>query len=141
MSVRRRVRSITGPTEVSVSEHLRRIPPAVRPMVQAARRTMKSVAPKANEIAYRTSRSPGAKSPSMYKISRYVVDEVQVAGIGTFQRYAALFFSRGSELHNNSGLLEGSGKARFVRLRTPADAERRAVKRIVKEAFKLGGRA
>jgi hypothetical protein len=126
---------------ISVSEHLKRISPAVRPIVQAARRTVKSVAPKAKEVAYNTARSPGAKSPSMYKISRYVVDDLQVAGIGTFPKHSALFFSRGTELDNSSGLLEGSGKARFVRLRTPADAERPAVKRIVKEAFKLGGSA
>jgi hypothetical protein len=128
-----------APAEISVSEHLRRIPPAVRPTVQAARRMVKSVAPKATEIAYRSSRSPGAKSPSMNKVARYVVDDVQIAGIGTFPRYASLFLSRGSELDDRDGLLEGGGKARFVRLRTPADAQRPAVKRIVREAFKLGG--
>ena len=122
-----------------VSEHLRRIPPAVRPTVQAARRTVKSAAPMAKEIAYRSSRSPGATSPSMYKVCRYVVDDVQVVGIGTFPKYASLFFSRGRELDDGSGLLEGAGNARFVRLRTPADAERPAVKRIVRQAFKLGG--
>jgi hypothetical protein len=99
---------------------------------------VKSIAPKATEIAYNTKRSPGAKSPSMYKISRYVIDDVQVAGIGAFPNYAALFFARGTELNNESGLLEGSGQSRFVRLRTPADAARPALKRIVKEAFKLG---
>lgn len=125
------------PASVSVSEHLKRIPPTVRPTVQAARRTVKAAAPKAREIAYRSSRSPGAKSPSMYKVSRYVVDEVQIVGIGTFPRYAAMFFSRGGELDDPSGLLKGSGKARFVRLRTPADAERPALKRIVKQASRM----
>lgn len=127
------------PAEVPVSEHLRRIPPAVRSTVQAARRTVKSAAPKAKEIAYRSSRSPGASSPNMYKICRYVVDDVQVAGIGAFPKYAALFFADGRELDDGSGLLLGSGKARFVRLRTPAEAERPAVKRIVKQAFNLSG--
>lgn len=123
----------------SVSEHLRRIPPALRPTVQAARRTVKAAAPKAKEITYRSSRAPGAKSPSMYKLFRYVVDDVQVAGIGTFPKYAAMFFARGGELDDPGRLLVGSGKARLVRLRTPADAERPALKRIVKQAFKLGG--
>lgn len=126
------------PAEISVSEHLKKIPPAVRPIVQAARRTVKSVAPKANEIPYRTSRSAGAKSRNMNKVCRYVVEDVQVAGIGTFPKYASLFFSRGSELDDGSGLLKGSGKSRFVRLLTPADAKRPAVKRFVREAFKLG---
>ncbi|MGH2471093.1 MAG: hypothetical protein ACRDG6_01630 [Candidatus Limnocylindria bacterium] len=125
--------------EMTVSEHLRRIPPVVRRTVQAARRTVKSAAPKAEEIAYRSSRARGASPPSMYKICRYVVDDVQVAGIGTFPTYASLFFSRGRELDDGSGLLGGTGEARFVRLRTPADAERPAVKRIVRQAFKLGG--
>ncbi len=128
---------MTRPAEVSVSEHLKKIPPAVRPIVQAARRTVRSVAPKASEIPYRTSRSV-AKSPNMYKVCRYVVDDVQVAGIGTFPKYASLFFSRGSELDDGSGLLQGTGKARFVRLLTPADAKRPAVKRFVREAFRLG---
>jgi hypothetical protein len=123
--------------EISVAEHLRGIPPGVRGTVQAARRTVKSIAPKAKEIAYNTKRSPGAKSPSMYKISRYVVDEVQVAGIGAFPKYAALFFARGTELDNGSELLHGTGKARFVRLPTPADAERPAIKRVIREAFRL----
>jgi hypothetical protein len=128
------------PAEISVAEHVRRISPTVRPTVQAARRMVKSVAPNAKEIAYRTSRSPGAKSPSMNKMARYVVDGVQVAGLGTFPNYASLFFSRGSELDDGSGLLEGGGKARFVRLRTPADAGRPAVKRIVRLAFKVAAK-
>jgi hypothetical protein len=128
---------VPPPRDISVAEHLKRIPPGVRATVQATRRTVKSVAPKAKEIAYNTTRSAGAKSPSMYKISRYVVDDVQVAGIGAFPKYAALFFARGTELDNRSVLLHGTGKARFVRLRTPADAERPTVKRIIREAFKL----
>jgi hypothetical protein len=124
--------------ELPISEHLRRIPPARRSTVQAARRTVKAAAPKATEIAYRSSRTPGATSPSMYKVCRYEVDDVQVAGIGTFPKYATLFFSRGRELDNSSGLLEGSGKARFIKLRTPADAQRPAVKRIVRQAFSSG---
>ena len=126
------------PAQIPVSEHLKRIPPDRRRTVQAARRMVKSAAPKAKEIAYRSSRSPGAKSPSMYKMFRYLVDDAQVIGIGTFPRYASLFFARGDELDDGSGLLEGSGKARFVRLRTPADVERPALKRIVRQAVKLG---
>jgi hypothetical protein len=122
---------------ISAAEHLRRIPPGVRPTVRAARRMVKAAAPKAKEITYRSSRTPGANSPSMYKLFRYLVDEAQVAGIGTFPKYAAVFFARGGEIDDPSGLLEGSGKARFVRLRTPADAERPALKRIVKQAFRM----
>lgn len=119
------------------SEHLKRIPPAMRPTVQAARRAVKSAAPKASETTYRTSGVRGAKSRAMYKVFRYLVDDVQVAGIGTFPTHASLFFRRGSELDDDSGLLEGSGKARFIRLRTPADAARPVVKRLIRKAFTL----
>jgi hypothetical protein len=72
----------------------------------------------------------------MYKMFRYVVDDVQVAGIGTFPTSVSLFFRRGRELDDESGLLEGTGTARFIRLRTPADAERPGVKRLIRKAFK-----
>lgn len=77
----------------------------------------------------------------MYKIARYVVDDTQVAGIGTFSTYVALFFRRGRELDDRDGLLEGSGASRYVRLRTPADAARPAVKRLVRAAVRLSSTA
>ena len=74
----------------------------------------------------------------MWKLARYAVDDEFVAGIGTFSTYAALFFYRGRELDDGTGILEGSGRdARFIRLRTPADATRSAVKGIVRKAFAL----
>jgi hypothetical protein len=51
-----------------------------------------------------------------------------------------MFFYRGREIDDGSGLLQGSGKdSRFVTLRTPADADGPAVKGLVKKAFKLEG--
>jgi hypothetical protein len=124
--------------EIPVAEHLKKLPPAVRPIVQAARRTVKAVAPKADEISYRS--QPPRSSSYMWKIVRYAVDGENVVGIGTFPRHSTLFFYRGRELDDGSGLLEGSGKdSRFVTLRAPADAERPDVKRLVRKAFKLGG--
>jgi uncharacterized protein DUF1801 len=124
--------------EIAVSEHIKKIPPTVRPIVQAARRTVKTVAPKADEISYQS--QPPRSSTYMWKIVRYAVDGQNVVGIGTFARHSTLFFYRGRELDDGSGLLEGSGKdSRFVTLKTPADAERPAVKRLLREAFNLGG--
>jgi hypothetical protein len=124
--------------DIPVSDHIRKIPPAVRPIVQAARRTVKAAAPKANEISYRS--EPPRSSRYMWKIVRYAVDGANVVGIGTFPGHSTLFFYRGRELDDGSGLLEGSGKdSRFVTLRVPADAERPAVKRLVRKAFQLGG--
>ncbi len=124
--------------EIPVSEHLKKIPPAMRPTVQAARRTVKAVAPSAQEIGYRG--KPPRTSGYMWKLVRYAVDDGNVVGIGTFPSHATLFFYRGRELDDGSGLLQGGGKEmRFITLRTPADAERPAVIRMVRKAFKLGG--
>lgn len=124
--------------EIPVLEHIKKIPPSVRPIVQAARRTVQAVAPKADEISYQS--QPPRSSTYMWKIVRYAVDGTNVVGIGTFPRHSTLFFYRGRELDDGSGLLEGSGKdSRFITLREPADAERPAVKQLVRKAFKLGG--
>ena len=126
--------------KVSVSEQVKKIPPATRTTVQAAIKTVKAVAPDAEEIAYRSS-APRSKA-MMWKIVRYAVDGANVVGIGTFSNHSALFFYRGRELDDGSGLLHGSGKdSRFITLRAPADAEQPVVKRLVRNAFKLAGTA
>src|SRR5438552_7997322 len=123
-------------TQTTVSEQVKKIPSTVRPTVNAARRAVKTAAPKAKEIAYQ-SKPPRSKS-AMWKLARYSIGGDYVAGIGTFSTYATIFFYRGRELDDPSGILEGSGKdSRFIRLRTPADATRPAVKRIVRRAFTL----
>ena len=124
--------------EIPVSDHIKKIPPAVRPIVEAARRTVKAAAPTADEISYQS--QPPRSSIYMWKIVRYAVDGANVVGIGTFQRHSTLFFYRGRELDDGSGLLQGSGKdSRFVTLKAPADVERPAVKRLLRKAFTLGG--
>lgn len=124
--------------QIPLSEHLKRVPPKVRPTVKAAIKTVKEAAPKADEITYRS--EPPRSSSAMWKLVRYAVDGKNVVGIGTFTNHSTLFFYRGRELDDGSGLLQGTGKdARFVTLKAPADAERPPVKRLVKQAFRLGG--
>jgi hypothetical protein len=126
--------------EMSVSENLRRVPAAVRPTVEAARRVVVAIAPTATEVPYQS--QPPRSASAMWKIARYAVDGTNVVGIGTFSKHSTIFFYRGRELDDGSGLLQGGGKdSRFITLRTPADAERLAVKRLVRKAFKLGGAA
>jgi hypothetical protein len=121
---------------ITVSEQMKRLPSAMWPTVQAARRTVKALAPKATEIAYQ-SQPPRSKS-ALWKIVRYVLKDEPVVGIGTFPTYATLYFYRGREIDDGSGLLEGSGKdMRFTRLRGPADAARPGVRRLVRKAFAL----
>jgi len=118
------------------AELLRKIPRATRPTVQAARRMVKAVAPKASEVAYRS--AAPRSNRTMWKLVRYRLDDAYVAAIGTFPDHASLFFPRGRELDDGSGLLQGGGKDfRFVSLRSPADAARPEVKRLVRKAFAL----
>ena len=134
------IESMAASAQVSLSDQLNRIPAATRPTVKAAIKLVKAVAPKAQEIRYRS--GPPRSKSMMWKLVRYAVDGDNVVGIGTFSNHAALFFYRGRELDDGSGLLQGSGKdSRFVTLRSPADAERPAVKRLVRKAFKIGAAA
>jgi len=122
---------------ITVSEQMRRTPSAVRPTVQAARRMVKALAPKAaKEVAYQ-SEPPRSKS-ALWKIVRYTIEDEPVVGIGTFPTYATLYFYRGREIDDPNGLLEGSGKdMRFTRLRAPTDPARPGVRRLVRKAFAL----
>lgn len=123
----------------SLSELVKKIPAATRPIVEAAVKTVREAAPKAEEITYRMAQ-PRAGSRMMWKIVRYAVDGENVIGVGTFSQHASLFFYRGRDLDDGSGLLQGTGKeSRFVTLRSPADAEQPAVKKLVRKAFKIGG--
>ncbi|MGH2378824.1 MAG: DUF1801 domain-containing protein [Candidatus Limnocylindria bacterium] len=127
-------------TQITMADHLRSIPAAVRPIVRAARRTVKAAAPKAKEVAYQT-KAPRYRS-ALWKLARYQLDDDDVAGIGIFPTYAHLYFYRGRELDDGSGVLEGGGKSmRSIRLASPADAGRPAVRRILRKAFALSGRA
>ena len=125
-------------TDVSLSDQLRKVPAAMRPTVKAAMEMVSATAPKAaEEIAYR-SQPPRSKS-AMWKLVRYAKDGENVVGVGTFTAHATIWFYRGRELDDGSGLLQGSGKdSRFITLRSPADAERPAVKGMVRKAFRLG---
>jgi len=125
-------------TQIPISQLLRKLPPNVRPTVTAARRMVRGLAPLADEMIC-ISRPP--RSPRyMWKLLLYAVDGSTVLGIGTFPRHSTVYFYRGRELDDGSGLLQGTGKeSRFIPLRSPADAELPALKKLVRKAFKLGG--
>ncbi|HEY9287308.1 MAG TPA: DUF1801 domain-containing protein [Candidatus Dormibacteraeota bacterium] len=120
----------------TVSEQLKKVPPAVRPIVTAARSSIKAVAPEAKEVAYTGGQPKSATY--MWKLARYQANGENVVGIGTFSKHSSLFFYRGRELDDGKGLLEGSGKdSRFITLRSAADATRPAVRRLLERAFLL----
>lgn len=126
-------------TEPAVSEQLKSVPAATRPTVEATRRLVKKIAPKAVEIGY-ASKAPNSPS-TMWKLARYAIDDRNVVGIGTFPKHANLFFYQGKELDDGSGLLQGGGKEmRSITLRAPSDVDRPEVKRLVQRAFELAAK-
>lgn len=99
---------------------------------------VRSIAPQAEEIPYRMAEP--SSSRTMWKLYRYAVDGENVAGIGTFPDHANLYFYRGVDLEDGTGLLQGGGKEmRSITLSSPSDAERPEVKRVVTKAFQLAG--
>jgi hypothetical protein len=115
------------PAEVPVSEYVRRVPAPLRPTLQAARRTVKAIAPQAEEVAYR-------RWPIRYRGDQYV------CAVGNYPCWISLYFFRGGQLDDPDGVLEGSGKLmRHIKLREPKDADRPAVKRMIRRAFRAGG--
>jgi len=122
----------------SVSAQVNKVPARVRPIVRAAIRAVKDAAPKAEEISYAMEQPRSSRM--MWKLARYAVDGSNVVGVGTFADHSTLFFYRGRDLDDGSGLLQGSGKdTRFVTLSSASDAERPEVKRLIRNAFKVGG--
>jgi hypothetical protein len=123
----------------SLPAQIRTLPAAVRAIVQIARSTVKSAAPDAVELGSQMAQ-PRSKS-MMWKLCRYTKEgeDGYVIAIGAFANHASIFFARGVELDDGSGILEGAGKQlRYFTLRTRADAELATVKRMVRKAFRLG---
>ena len=123
----------------SLPAQLRTLPAPVRAIVQVARRAVKAAAPGVVEVGCEMAK-PRSKS-MMWKLCRYAREgeDGYVVAIGAFANHASIFFARGAELDDSSGVLEGSGKQlRYFTLRTSADAERATVKRLVRKAFLLG---
>ena len=120
----------------TVAARVREVPPAVRPIVQAAIETIREVAPKAEEISYDMAQ-PRSKS-MVWKLVRYAAGGENVVGVGTLTGHSMIFFYRGTDLDDASGLLQGGGKQmRFIKLTSPADVKKPAVKRMVRQAFRL----
>ena len=121
-----------------MDEHLTNVPPPTRATVDAARRMVRSVAPRAVEVPYQS--RPPVNPSTMWKLARYTLNGENVVGIGTYTKHSTLYFYRGRELDDRSGLLGGQGKdMRSVTLREPADAGRPAVEQLVRRAFQLAG--
>ncbi len=121
----------------ALAEQISRLPDPVGPIVQAARQAVLRAAPK-RAVETPTNHKRPVSRTYMWKLVRYAVDDEQVIGIGTFTRHSAIWFDRGRELDDPTGLLQGSGKnSRFVSLRSVADAQTPALKKLITQAFQL----
>ena len=121
---------------ITVSAQLKKLPAAVRPTVEAAIKAVRDAAPHAQEIPYQMEAPRSDRM--MWKIVRFAVDGENVVGVGTFPHHSTIFFYRGRELDEGDGVLQGSGKdTRFVTLRSPDDAARPQIKRLIRRAFAL----
>jgi hypothetical protein len=122
---------------LTMTDHLRLTPPTIRATALAARKAVREAAPAATEIAYQ-SKPPRLKG-AMWKLARYVVGDTDVAGIGVTATHVHVYFYRGAELDDGSGLLTGRGKTmRSVKVSTPRDAASPELKRLLRRAFELG---
>lgn len=124
-------------TKSSVSQLLKQAPGPLRTTLSAARKLVREVAPDALEIAY--GGSPPTSNRALWKLVRYAAhpdaDDYAV-GIGTYPDHVLIFFPRGRELDDGSGLLQGGGKTfRFISVRTPGEVNRPAVRKLVRGAF------
>jgi hypothetical protein len=114
--------------QIPVAEYVRNVPADLRPTLQAARKTIKAIAPKASETAWRT-----------WPI-RYRQGDLYVVAVGNYPRWISVFFFRGGELEDPDAVLEGTGKLmRHIKLREPKDASRPALRRMLRQAFRVGG--
>lgn len=127
----------TTERSMPLPRQLEDLPADVRSTVRAAVRVVREAAPRLDEIACDMKR-PASKS-MMWKLVRYRAGDGDVAGIGTHGSDVYLYLHRGRELDDGSGILEGGGRTmRFIRLSSPADASGPQVRRLVREAVRLG---
>jgi hypothetical protein len=118
---------------------LAELAPGVRAIVETARKTIRSIRRDAEETSCDMRRPRSASM--MWKLARYAVAGEVVVTIGAFTKHASIFFARGNELADPTGLLSGSGKSlRYITLRTPKDVTSAAVRAIVRHAFELAAR-
>lgn len=98
----------------------------VRDLAHRARALVRSVAPQAREEVY-----PGWGGYLLFKVG-----DVTVGWVSAHRRHVSLGFSQGAELPDPGRILEGKGKnQRHVKLKSPSDLERPALRALVEAAW------
>jgi len=112
---------------MTVDEFLAPHSPQVRALVEQTRELVKSAMPDAVETV-----RPGRNSIT-YDMGGGMAE--WICYIAPFKSYINLGFFRGTELPDPHGLLEGTGKLlRHVKLRTPEDISRPALRSLLEAA-------
>ena len=114
--------------EIPVAEYIARYPAPIQRIIREARRTVKGVAPKAEEKAYRG-----------WAIR--LRTERGLVAIAGFPDHVNVKFWRGTSLADPKGLLQGTGKTvRHVKLRSVEDARRPEIRSLIRQELASGPR-
>ena len=111
---------MTGQTVEELVEELSQTAPLLHEIVEAVRSLVSAVVPKVEErVLY------GGivfEAPIMF------------CGVFAYSRHVSVEFSRGRDLEDPYGVLEGKGVRRHLKLRDPSDVERLHVREFITSA-------
>jgi len=118
--------------QTTIEELLGRYSPDVRRCALAVRKLVRSAAPKSHERVY-----PGWRVIAFGRDREMHMRGI-FCGIGPLKGRVNVYFRQGALLPDPEGLLEGTGKGmRHVKIRAPGDIRSTAMKRLVREAYRL----
>ncbi|MGI6083124.1 MAG: DUF1801 domain-containing protein [Limnochordia bacterium] len=135
MRSRERHPHIDGASERQLAELLEDKDPDIRLIYLATHRLILETLP---EVKYATDCTDGQTG---YGARQFGYDGWGMGALGAFSRWVSLVFFRGTDLHDPSGLLEGSGKRlRHVKLRSLDEFEkhRAALQELIEMASRVG---
>ncbi len=119
---------MSAPVNESVNKFLAAFSPEVRDLALKVRDLVFEVKPDAIEGVDPSSKIIGFGYGTKYKDL--------IGAIALQKSYVNLMFSKGTQLPDPKGLLEGTGKsARHIKIRTADDLKNPAVKKLLKEAI------
>ena len=111
--------------------------PAMARDIRACRRRMRALVPRGYELVYDNYNALGIGYGTA------AVGSHAILSIVAYPRYIRLFFLQGIDaLKDPEGLLEGQGsQVRSIRLASPADLDRAAIRRLIDQALRPHARA
>lgn len=137
MSPAERHPHIEKPSEEQLSDVLANKSPVLRRVYLDTHRLILEAMP---DVAYSTDSVDGTTG---YGARQYGYDGWGVVNLAAYSEWVSLFFMRGTELEDNEGLLEGTGKRmRHVKLRWPEQLEehKSTLRGLIESAFALNSR-